>query len=806
MPTTFGEEDLMQTKTTKTILIIICFLLATTLPLVATAEWNHDPVENDFLAPTIGTVVTDGFGGAILVTQDPNRGDNLYAYHLNNLGEQVWGSGGVPVYTQHDQISDFEIISDGQGGVYLGIEEFNGALSHIWLQHLSSFGTLPWGLSGVDCAPLITTYSLDNPSLSVTSTGGLIMACEFEYGPSDNDILVQILDTSGNRTLSDLGRYIYNTTDSENNPNIQYDGYSGFYLVSELDTATDNSFYINHLDSASNPDWPTYPAGQLITSTFWDPPVLVVDAAGTAIITWVSTMYLGTSGLDIGICRYFSEGDAFWPPQLICSAPHNQYRPQITPDDNDGCWLLWDDERDPALSDVFMQHIRFDFATTFPENGQSVGFTPKSRQLAHSVLTTDGNLAVTWYDIEQSKYDIYCNIVKYPSVYIGNSSGQVMATSGASQTEVALLPGLNGGVVSHFYSDYMQMVSGALYQRIGPWGFLGDATPTITTIADHPQDQGGVARVTWDSSYLDNFFDNSISEYVLMSRIPGAKAQATDLTELAKATSLPQEDLQALADDGWTFLESVQPYYLSQYASNAATYGDSTSAGIPYTEYLVLCVTSSGILESNLLSGYSVDNISPGAPLALAASSEESGAHLQWTPSHLHDEDLLHYNIYRSADPLVQPNANNFLASSADSNYVDGSLSAGDWHYVVTAMDVHGNESDPSNEVLVQDLSGSASGDSLPQKVAVQGAWPNPFNPVTTIKYALPDAGQIQLVIYDLRGQALRTLVAEYKQPGYHDVVFDGKDEAGRTLASGVYFARLQTRAGVSSAKLVLTK
>ena len=69
---------------------------------------------------------------------------------------------------------------------------------------------------------------------------------------------------------------------------------------------------------------------------------------------------------------------------------------------------------------------------------------------------------------------------------------------------------------------------------------------------------------------------------------------------------------------------------------------------------------------------------------------------------------------------------------------------------------------------------------------------PNPFNPETTIDCALPDVANVHLVIYDLTGRTIRTLVREYRQPGRYEVVWDGRDRGGREVASGVYFYRLE--------------
>jgi DNA-binding NtrC family response regulator len=84
--------------------------------------------------------------------------------------------------------------------------------------------------------------------------------------------------------------------------------------------------------------------------------------------------------------------------------------------------------------------------------------------------------------------------------------------------------------------------------------------------------------------------------------------------------------------------------------------------------------------------------------------------------------------------------------------------------------------------------------------------YPNPFNPSTTIRYALPEASKVSLVVYNLLGQQVRTLVSGSQSAGYHSVVWDGRDAAGRMAATGVYIYRLQAGGFVQVRKMLFAK
>jgi len=93
-----------------------------------------------------------------------------------------------------------------------------------------------------------------------------------------------------------------------------------------------------------------------------------------------------------------------------------------------------------------------------------------------------------------------------------------------------------------------------------------------------------------------------------------------------------------------------------------------------------------------------------------------------------------------------------------------------------------------------------------PRNFALRQNYPNPFNPTTSIRFELPQECNLQLVIYNLRGQAIRTLVEGKKKAGYYDISWDGRDQSGKQVASGVYLVRLQAGSFVQVIKMSLIK
>lgn len=103
----------------------------------------------------------------------------------------------------------------------------------------------------------------------------------------------------------------------------------------------------------------------------------------------------------------------------------------------------------------------------------------------------------------------------------------------------------------------------------------------------------------------------------------------------------------------------------------------------------------------------------------------------------------------------------------------------------------HVANDDPGAPALVNELAGN---------------YPNPFNPETTLRFSTAAAGPVSLDIYNIKGQRVRSLLKENRPAGNHSVVFNGLDDSGRPLASGVYFQRMQAGKFSATRKMILLK
>ena len=93
-----------------------------------------------------------------------------------------------------------------------------------------------------------------------------------------------------------------------------------------------------------------------------------------------------------------------------------------------------------------------------------------------------------------------------------------------------------------------------------------------------------------------------------------------------------------------------------------------------------------------------------------------------------------------------------------------------------------------------------------PEVFSLANNYPNPFNPATTIKYALPQAADVELTVYNVLGQPVRTLIAEHQSAGRYVVEWDATNDSGHSLSSGMYFYRLEAGGDLEVKKMLLLK
>lgn len=321
---------------------------------------------------------------------------------------------------------------------------------------------------------------------------------------------------------------------------------------------------------------------------------------------------------------------------------------------------------------------------------------------------------------------------------------------------------------------------------VQPVGGGGGDEPSILSVVDIGNDQGRKVRVSFAPSALD----------APGSATPIMSYEVYRRADPVKGVAPPGDrDRATLLLGGWDYVASAPAHGESGYSLVVPTLADSTIAdGQHWSVFLVRAATASPYVffDSAPDSGWSLDNLAPSAPTGLALA----GGVLSWAPSTAADFD--YFSVFGSASPTFDGSAALLGHTTATSLAASGSPHP---YYFVTATDFAGNRGAAAALLAATAVYGPAAAPAWGLS-----AWPNPFNPRTTVALDLPAAAAVVLDIHAVDGARVRRLLAAELGPGRHTVAWDGRDDGGRAVAAGHYVARLQAGGRTLSRRLVLVR
>lgn len=329
--------------------------------------------------------------------------------------------------------------------------------------------------------------------------------------------------------------------------------------------------------------------------------------------------------------------------------------------------------------------------------------------------------------------------------------------------------------------------------------------PLIASIRDVLNDQGRQVSIQWHRSGLDTTGSiTPILAYEVYRRIDDLPVSPVALSQ-ELITDNSDRDILGYPPGDWHFLFSIPAHGEDLYGFVAPTLEDSCVYNLTdyYSTFFVRATTSipTSFHDSPIDSGYSVDNLAPGVPLGLAVVYNSSGGTaLAWEDNT--DEDFKYFKIYRGTDEDFTPAPGDLVHETTSSDWLDTAENSWQYSYKVSTLDHNGNESVPVKPVY---RTGSEI-DATPKAVTLYQNAPNPFNPNTTIAFDIPRSMNVRLSIYSVAGQLIDVLADSHMSPGRKELNWNGTDRYGRSMASGIYFYRLETGDLTVSKKMVLLR
>jgi hypothetical protein len=802
-------------------LLPLCFVLLLVLSTPTSAQWveNGKAVCTASYAQQSPRIVPDESGGSIVVWLDTRTASltEVYAQSIDQYGQDQWAADGVLVYTGATSASHIAAATDGSGGAIVAIvtgndslyvqrittdgipwspsqgtgicgsvwrfiepvvsicsdgaggaivfwtDDRSGAETNLYAQLVNAAGATQWTANGVlVCGATWLQYI---PNCCSDMNGGAIVTWEDER--SDNgDVYAQRIDAGGSALWTADGVPVCNETGDQEKPFIASDGAGGALFVWEDGRATGRDIYLQKLDSLGVAQWTA--GGVAATSAVYDQMEarVVSDGAGGAIVSWLDVR-LTLVNVDIYAQRVDSSGAVVWDTDgtPICTAASNQSYPRIAEDGAGGAVIAWNDSRD-VRDDIYAQRIDPDGNVLWAEDGDSVCVGEiDSRYNKEIAYVGKRGIVIAWWD----------------------------ARNGAA------------------YSDIFA-------QGLGVQGYWGYPEPLIHSVEDVPGDQGGVINLFWYASLWEGPPYDEITHYTLWRAVEPQEAAAAiqkgarliehpAALDVAGGGRVFRRAETGAATYFWEYIDTQQSYNFEAYAKAIPTLFDSTGVHHAYHYVQILGHTSSPNVyyTSGVDSAYSVDNLSPAAPSALAGEQSQTPAGLQLTWDPNTEADLAGYNVYRGTSSDFVPGSGNLVSWTSNTEVFDGDWSWDvDYWYKVAALDVHGNESPFA--ALGPDLVTGSDPPAVPYVTFLEQNFPNPFNPATTIPFGLRERTHVSLEVYDAAGRLVATLIDEIQPAGPHTTGWNGNGTDGRPAASGVYFYKLLAGGFEETKKMILLR
>ena len=704
------------------------------------------------------SISSDGQGGVLVTFERTTNFNDVYVQRVTAAGAIAtgWPAGGRAVSESSDYEYYSSVTHDGAGGALVAF--IRTSEEAVYVQHVQPWGKIDEGWPVDGCGVHRNGRVHTRPTIQPDGLGG----ANIVYRTSDGvpTLFAQHVASDGTLPAPFGDDGIPLSTGPVETWDQGADPYSHSVVVwTENRTGTQVDVYANSFDwtglLSANPT-----EGSKVTSTTFDEqfPTIAVAPDGTCGVLWLS-VEAGTQRARMLRLRVDQSPVPGWSPSgvVVGETPASAafFPPSIALSSDGGFLALF------ANTDLFLSRLRL------------------------AKLDGAGNPPLGWAPLGNLVMSGAANLLMYTPFVCSDADGGALCQW-----------------VDAYTNNNFGFVHGQRVRFDGTTGLF--AAARISAVQDVPNDQGGKLSLYWRASEVDSTPANPIGSYMVWRRMPALaaaaalRAGASESAEGTRDANLRPGALRTIANatttEYWEYLGSTPARGWSGYGMTVQTRSDLAGPMLPtpWETYLVEAVTPMGAVFATSLadSGYSVDNLSPGMPVAFTAARVGGATHLRWARSL--ESDFAGYQLHRGADASFVPGPATLIHASADTGWVDAAGAPA--FYKLAALDVHGNASAYALVTPSLTLDAPVSGTLALEFAPVR---PNPARGAAQFAFTLPAAGAARLALYDAQGRHVRTLVEGVLPAGARQAAWDLRDGAGHRVAPGLYLARLES-AGVT--------
>ena len=618
-------------------------------------------------------------------------------------------------------------------------------------------------------------------------------------------------------------------------PTICSDGAGGAIIAwDDLRNGTDD-IYAQRIGASGVVQWTADGVPISLAAGVQSTQAMVSDGVGGAIIVW-QDMRGATN--DIYAQRVNASGVVRWTTDgvAISAATGEQYSPVIASDGAGGAIISWYDTRSGTNDDIYAQRIDSTGAVKWTTDGIVISSATGDQTFPKIIADGKGGAIITWQDRRNGNYDIYAQRVNSAGSVRWTANGVVISSATGNQTAAAITgDGAAGAIIA--WQDLRTTVNDIYAQRVDSTGTVQwTANGVVVSAAwNHQQapvitsDGNGGAIIAWQDWRSDvNIEIFTIYEDIYAQRIDATGTVQWTADGVAISTASDAQANTAIVSDGtggaivtWqdhrngtdndVFAQRIDNGGTVQWTSDGVAL--STAAG-NQTNPVCTSDSSGGAIitwfdsRGTDLDIYAVrvssNSALPVEMRSFTVTAHSSGAELHWTSvteSQNHGFEVERKQITNSKSAIgnlewlsvgfVQGHGTS--SSPHDYTFIDHNVDPG--HYVYRIKQVNTDGSFKYTQELQVEIG------LIPRQLTLSQNYPNPFNPTTTIRFSNPQHSNVLLVVFDILGREVATLVNGELDAGYHQVELDAS-----RLSSGIYFYRIQAGSFTATKRLVLLK
>jgi hypothetical protein len=521
-------------------------------------------------------------------------------------------------------------------------------------------------------------------------------------------------------------------------------------------------------------------------------PAIVDDGEGGAFITWEDTRDYSNSRIDIYAQHIDSSGFVMWTIDgaEICTADDFQSNPVIMNDGYGGAIIVWYDTRNYD-NKICAQRISSSGTTKWTANGAIIGLGGSGIKIINDGF---GGFILTWFDNRSGNDDIYAQRIDSSGTVQWTADGVPICTAVDNQRSEDIVPDGEGGAIiawqdarSGFEDIYAQRIDSTGNVQ---WTVDGRLICAATGRQYAPitiSDNTNGAIVVWTDE-RSGMFQNDL--YAQRVSSTGTNMWTTNGVPIS--TESGSQWQHCVVSDGsgdaiiaWKDERSGDGVYAQRVDNN----------GIPQwqTNGIDVC-TANWTREEVTICG-----------------DGNGGAVIAWKDDRDYDNDI--YAQRLDASGVAQWQADGIPICTAAGYQRRPRITGIDSKGAILAW-VDERNGFSNSDIYAQWVNAQGqltsiekiNSQRIPKEFMLGQNYPNPFNPTTVIEYTIPQPENVEIAIYDMLGQRIKTLVSGMHAAGTYEVIWDATNDLGSKVSSGIYLFKITSGKYIAIKKMVLLR